>query len=156
MELDELPRLIQHARDGLTSSLQPIIDVTKPLPKTSEVKSLRRKLLRSYTSLSDAIGIMPDVVRSLESYQPNLSFNAEAGEPNAAHLASVQRALAERRQRNSNRAQMGVENTRSKRLRERERNRRLGNIRAAFARGEEVIHMDGGRKHRKTKKQRRR
>ena len=161
MDVEQLPGLIQHVRDGIYPAVQPLIDITRELPKTREVKSLERKLRRSYSSLDDAILIMPDVLRSLESYQPDLSFDAEEGEPNAAHLASVQRALNEQRKRGENRSQMAAENALAHsmqqaeyRLREQERN-------AAAKRGEAVLHFDGGRrtrrrrKQKKTKKQRR-
>lgn len=155
MELDEIPRLIYHIRDGLVPSLQPLIDMTKALPKTREVKSLQRKLRRSYTSLSDAIDIMPEVARSLESYQPNVSFDAEEAEPNAAQLAFVQRALTERRQRNLQRGQMSAENALARAIRQGERNQRNAERMAAAARGEAVLHFDGGsRRRRRTKKRR--
>lgn len=149
MEVEELSRAIEGVQEMLAPSLTPLIDMVQSLPKTSEVKSLQRKLRRSYSSLSDAIDSMPNVLRSLEMYQPNISFNAETAQPTAAQLSSIRAALAEENKRNAQRAQMALENTRSNRLRQRERNRRAGNMRAAFSRGEEVIHIDGGRRTRK-------
>ena len=161
MDVEQLPDLIRHVRDGLHPAVQPLIDITKGFPKTREVKSLERKLRRSYSSLDDAMDIIPDVARSLASYQPNVSFDAEEGEPNDAHLAYVQRALNEQRKRGENRAQMSAENALARGLLQAEARQREVERRAAAARGEAVLHFNGGRrtrrrrKQKKTKKQRR-
>lgn len=161
MDLGKFPQILEDIITDLTPRLEPLINTTRSLPQNREVKSLRRKLLRSYSSLSEAIDIMPDVRRSLDIYQPDVSFNAEEANPNPEQLASIQGALAERGQRDAQRSQMAAENNLAHRLRAREYNRRAGDRRAAFVRGEELLHIDGGtrsgkrRKQRKTKKQRR-
>ena len=161
MDVEQLPDLIRHVRDGLYPAIQPLIDIIKGFPKTREVKSLDRKLRRSYSSLDDAIDIIPDVSRSLASYQPDVSFDAEEGEPNAAQLAYLQRAFNAQRKKEANRGQMAAENALARGLQQAESRQREIERMAAAARGEAVLHVDGGRrtrrrrKQKKTKKQRR-
>lgn len=153
MDVEQLPGLITHVRDGVYPAVQPLIDIIKGFPKTREVKSLERKLRRSYSSLDDAISIIPDVARSLASYQPDLSFDAEEGEPNEAHLAAVQRALNEQRKKEANRGQMAAENALARGMLQAEARQREIERRAAAARGEAVLHFDGGRRTRRRRKQ---
>ena len=161
MDVEQLPGVIRHVRDGLYPALQPLIDITKGLPKTREVKSLERKLHRSYSSLDDAVTIMPDVLRSLEKYQPDLSFDLEGAEPTEEQHEPLRRALAELERERQQRGLMGAENALSYGIRQRNRNQRELERRAAAARGETLLHFHGGRrtrrrrKQKKTKKQRR-